>query len=89
MTISLILNIVLSTAVLAAVLSLLVWSIATQHRGLRALRYTPGLTGRSSPGEPRSNNPTPCVHRSDTTTRVAIDPALGHPPARSTRLDFR
>jgi hypothetical protein len=34
MTISLILNIVLSTAVLAAVLSLLVWSIATQHRSL-------------------------------------------------------
>jgi hypothetical protein len=32
MTISLILNIVLSTAVLAAVLSLLVWSIAAQHR---------------------------------------------------------
>lgn len=32
MTIILILNIVLSTAVLAAVLSLLVWSIATQHR---------------------------------------------------------
>lgn len=34
MTITLILNIVLSTAVFAAVLSLLVWSIATQHRGL-------------------------------------------------------
>lgn len=34
MTISLTLNIVLSTAVLAAVLSLLLWSIATQHRSL-------------------------------------------------------
>jgi len=33
-TISLILNIVLSIAVLAAVLSLLVWSIATQYRSL-------------------------------------------------------
>ena len=41
MTISLILNIVLSTAVLAAVLSLLVWSIATQHRSLpRAEMHT-------------------------------------------------
>ena len=34
MTISLILNIVLSTAVLAGVLSLLGWSIATQHHSL-------------------------------------------------------
>ena len=34
MIISLILNIVLSTAVLAAVLSLLLWSIATQDRSL-------------------------------------------------------
>jgi hypothetical protein len=34
MTISLILNIALSTAVFAVVLSLLVWSIATQHRSL-------------------------------------------------------
>ena len=34
MTISLILNIVLSTAVLVAVLGLLVWSITTQHRSL-------------------------------------------------------
>ena len=34
MTISLILNIVLSTGVLAAVLGLLVGSIATQHRSL-------------------------------------------------------
>lgn len=41
MTIILILNIVLSTAVLAAVLSLLVWSIATQHRSLpRAEMHT-------------------------------------------------
>jgi hypothetical protein len=34
MTIIVILNVVLSTAVLAAVLSLLVWSITTQHRSL-------------------------------------------------------
>ena len=41
MTISLILNIVLSTAVLATVLSLLLWSIATQHRSLpRAEMHT-------------------------------------------------
>jgi hypothetical protein len=38
MTLTLILNIVLSTAVLAAVLGLLVWSIATQCRGLPPLR---------------------------------------------------
>jgi hypothetical protein len=42
MTISLILNIVLSTAVLVAVLSLLLWSITTQHRSLpRAEIHTP------------------------------------------------
>ncbi len=34
MTIILIINVALSTAVLAAVLSLLVWSIAAQHRSL-------------------------------------------------------
>jgi len=41
MTISLILNIALSTAVLATVLSLLLWSIATPHRSLaRAEMHT-------------------------------------------------
>jgi hypothetical protein len=55
MTISLILNIVLSTAVFAAVLSLLVWSIATQHRTLpRAemrTRTQPAIKSRRAPLE--------------------------------------
>jgi hypothetical protein len=52
MTLILILNIVLSTAVLAVVLGLLVCSIATQHRGLpRAEMHT--RTRRDDQFQPR------------------------------------
>jgi hypothetical protein len=52
MTVALILNIVLSTAVLATVVGLLVWSIATQHRDLpRAEMHT--RTRRGDQIQPR------------------------------------
>lgn len=53
MNVILILNIVLSTAVLAAVLGLLLWSIVTQHRSLpRAEMHT--RTCRGDQFQPRS-----------------------------------